>query len=159
MNLTKFKEKLWILILIASLIVIIAIATPAGFCSNGTDWNACWIFGLKIDTSGTVLLEFANEYQLAASIICTFFILLSSIVLLNTGLFLRKNTTNIEKFWFLWLMCGITLIISALLFGIIIGRLQTDYWVNHTLGFAIIGPFISGSISLIISVLIKLSNR
>jgi hypothetical protein len=152
-------KKLWILIIISSLIVFIAIASPAGFCSNGTDWNACWIFGLKIDTSGTLLLEFANEYQLAASIFCTFFILLSSIILLNTGLLLRKNTSNLVKFWFLRLVCGIILIMSALIFGIIIGSLHTDYWVNHNIGFAIIGPFISGSISIISSVFIKFCNR
>jgi hypothetical protein len=83
---------------------------------------------------------------------------MSSVVLLNSSFLLRKKEVAVERLWFLWVICGIALITTSIVFSISTGNFERDYWTTHTIGFGVIGPYISGAISIVSGILVRLSK-
>lgn len=165
-KLAESKNYIWSFPLLAGVLTIIGLLTPS---SAFEDVEINWMWGLRyfnllpVDEGFNWIFELTPKDFTPIIFVCKiipFIVLLAiSIFSIILAIKLRKQG-DFQKFERKWLLCGILLIIVAIVYLIeieVLMRFYYDeyfgldmgYWENYTPGFAIVAPFISGVVILV----------
>jgi len=163
----KIAEKSWRISLIGGVISLLALLTPAA--SSGSygmgfiTWNM-WLFGFNTFYEygyGTTNFWTDMPIPFSLSLIITFLIILSAILVLYKSFNLRRLDINTSPI-FLW--CGLLTIVAPIIFMVLFELYMLmgttmSFWSIMTPGFAIIGQFVGGALIIIGYILGKRANE
>ena len=159
------SEKSWIIYLVAGVLSLIAIFTPAGvyqytyFGVLVESWNM-WMYGynqMYVYSEGTLSFWTDMPVPLMLSIITTLIIAIMIIIIIVGAIKLRNAEVKSSA---LILSCGIILILTAIAYIVVFHIYTLSYsgdsiWTLMFPGFGLIGQFISGILIIVGYVIAK----
>jgi len=145
----EIKKYLWAIPFISAIFGIIALLTPVAYQYYGSDSLYVWYWALNVIPEIGEIWFNDSPLALIGGILETIVILFAVIVLLYTGLNVRKGLSSLKRMKVLWIICGILLLISPI--GYIIGAViyQSNFWEFYFVGFGIISSFIAAGLAIL----------
>jgi len=166
--LKKIKKFYWFLPLIGGILSIVGIFIPAWYSITVYDENI-WMWGL-IERITVSEFDFLHAELLIPGLITTILILISSIAIIISTLFVvreKKAQTSAEK---LWIIMGVLELCAAIIYIVAIdiifysftqsiGYPEHDFWRVYNFHFGMITPFIGAALSIVGAIIGVLNKR
>jgi hypothetical protein len=147
------KKKLIFLPYISLTLNILSFIFPTAFKID-PELEIHWIFGL-VFRSSTGLKIFGNIDILIWFMLSATIIGLSTFSLIQNIRSIRKGIKDISIFWFAWILIGGFIIIVSLMYW----NIFPYSWKIYTLNGSLVILYISGSLSILLGILIKILNH
>ena len=147
------KENLWMVALLAGILGIITIFTPAwGSTSEGALF---WFWNLYVDDGHVDFIESGSAlYNLG--IATTLILVIGTALLLFIGLFAKIKDRQFE---ILGIISGIILIIGPIVFFVGVESEYPGFFSGYDVNVALILPFIAGALGVFAGVMGIIENR
>jgi hypothetical protein len=153
--LIDFRKNFWLAPILIAIIALISLLSPAAYRTFNDGGIYFWLWALNISTDTGYLWFNTDALALFGAIAETLVIIIAMLILIYTGISIKREKKN-QKIIKIFLLISGTLLILAPL-GYIIGSMfyQTDFWGTYSPSFGIIGPFIAAAIAFITIFLYK----
>ena len=149
-DINLFKKNLWVLPLIGGILLLLSIFAPASYWIVEPTFIHFWMWGLSVFGIGFTVTGIGIALQievLISGLLFTAFILICSILTIILAAKIKNGSRKIDELNKFWISCGLVVILSSIAWIIMIESVALDppnWWGFYSLGFGVIGPFISG---------------
>jgi len=151
------KIKFWTLTLLAAILVLIGLLTPAWVHISSGGLAGIWSWGLYFETNYTesILIMYNSVKYLIPGLIVTLLQLVALVMLIILAILMWKENANVTKTRIISLISAILLIFGSIAF-IMGAALLVDGWLDtNSVGPGLILPLISAVLSIITAFLAK----
>lgn len=139
-----FKENLWLSALLGGILGVIAFFTPAWSHFN-SESAVVWLWNLYFSDGEFGFID-TEEALFALGIVSAVLLIIGFVILLVTGIIGKRKPVKI--FNTLWLIGGILLIISPIIYLAGSEIEYSGFWTAYMVSAACILPFIAGALGL-----------
>lgn len=151
----NIKENLWLLSIIAGILGVITIFTPAWSYIYGGDSGAGWLWGLYVENGEANFIP-SDEPIVILGIVATIMIAIGTVLLLLGGILTKIKDREINL---LYLVGGILPIIAAIIYIAGVAAEYSGWWTVYTINVASIFPFIAGGLGLVAGIMGLMEKR
>lgn len=143
------KEDLWLYTLIAGILGIITIFTPAVGITEGSNYVYIWIWNLYA-TNDIIDFIQTDEPLYNIGVATTIIISIGTIILLLTGLLDKLKNKKLDLFK---IIGGLLLLIGPIVYMAGITAEEETFWEYYNVNVGSILPFFAGSIAILAGVM------
>jgi hypothetical protein len=151
----NIKENLWLISLVAGIIGIITIFTPAWTIFSGSNYSIGWLWNLYA-YNGSVDFIPSDEPIYTLGLVATILIAIGTGVLLLGGILKKMKDREINL---LYLIGGILPIIAIIIYLAGVEAEYPGWWNAYTINVAGILPFIAGGLGIFAGVMGIMEQR
>ena len=154
-KMVDFKGNLWLISIVAGIIGVITIFTPAWGYLSGSENVAAWLWGLYINNGNVNFIDL-DEPIVILGIISTLIIAIGTLPLLLGGILTKVKDREISL---LYLVGGILPIIGIIVFLAGTESLYSGWWSYYIVHVGTILAFIAGGLGISAGVISIMENR
>ena len=149
MKLVNFKEDLWLYAIIAGILGIITIFTPAVGITEGSNYVYIWIWNLYA-TNDIIDFVQTDEALYNIGVATTIIISIGTVILLLTGLLEKLKNKKLDVFK---IIGGLLLLIGPIVYMAGITTEEETFWEYYNVNVASILPFFAGGIAILAGIM------
>jgi hypothetical protein len=154
-NIQDIKENLWFVSLIAGILGVVSILTPAWGLLSGTSNIFVWLWNFAI-INGTPLFLEPNQPLSNIGIVSTIIIVIGTVILLDASILTKVKDREINM---LYLFGGIFSIVGITTFFTSTATIYNGFWLSYHIHITGIIPFIAGSLGITAGIIGLMGER
>ena len=154
-NINDIKEKLWLIAIVAGILGLIAIFTPAWGYIFGSNYGAGWLWAFYVDNGEPSLIPL-DEPVASIGIVATLIIGAGACLLLVGGILTKKKDREINL---LYLIGGILLLSGIITYMAGTAAFYPSWWIAYFVHIGTILAYIGGGLGLAAGVIGIIEKR